>query len=129
MEGPQFSCKGESYTYRKLGFSVIGMTQVPECKLAKELEMCYVPLAFVTDYDCWHEEEGPVTVDMVIEYLNKNVEHAGQLVRDVIGEIDHTPFTCTCNNTLQYSIITNPDAVPEATYNKLKPIIGKYIKR
>jgi 5'-methylthioadenosine phosphorylase len=66
---------------------------------------------------------------MVIEYLNKNVEHAGQLVRDVIGEIDNTEFTCTCTNTLQYSIITNPDTIPEATYKKLEPIIGKYIKQ
>jgi 5'-methylthioadenosine phosphorylase len=129
MEGPQFSCKGESYTYRKLGFSVIGMTQVPECKLARELEMCFVPLAFVTDYDCWHEEEEAVTVERVIEYLNKNVEHAGQLVRDIIGEIDNTEFNCTCTNTLQYSIITNPDAIPENTYKKLQPIIGKYIKK
>jgi 5'-methylthioadenosine phosphorylase len=128
MEGPQFSCKGESYTYRKLGFSLIGMTQVPECKLARELEMCYVPLAFVTDYDCWHEEEEAVTVDMVIEYLSKNVEHAGQLARDVIGEIDNTGFTCNCANQLQYSIITNPDTIPAATYKKLEPIIGKYIK-
>jgi 5'-methylthioadenosine phosphorylase len=128
MEGPQFSCKGESTTYRKLGFSLIGMTQVPECKLARELEMCYVPLAFVTDYDCWHEEEEAVTVDMIIDYLNKNVEHAGQLVRDVIGEIDNTGFTCTCAHQLQYSIITSPDTIPAATYKKLEPLIGKYIK-
>jgi 5'-methylthioadenosine phosphorylase len=129
MEGPQFSCKGESLTYRKLGFSVIGMTQVPECKLARELEMCFVPLAFVTDYDCWHEEEEAVTVDMVIEYLCKNVEHAGQLVQEIIGQLDNTNFTCNCNSTLQNSIITTPDSIPENTYEKLKPIIGKYIKK
>ncbi|NIM16615.1 MAG: S-methyl-5'-thioadenosine phosphorylase [Candidatus Aminicenantes bacterium] len=128
MEGPQFSSKGESFTYRKLGFDVIGMTQVPECKLARELEMCYLPLSFVTDYDCWHEEEEPVTVDMVIEYLNKNVENAGKLVQDIIGDIDKEDPTCNCSSALQYSIITNPDSISNATYKKLEPIIGKYIK-
>jgi 5'-methylthioadenosine phosphorylase len=128
MEGPQFSCKGESFTYRKLGFDVIGMTQVPECKLARELEMCYLPLSFVTDYDCWHEEEEPVTVDMVIEVLNKNVENAGKLVQDIIGDIDKGDTTCNCSSALQYSIITNPESIPDATYKKLEPIIGKYIK-
>jgi 5'-methylthioadenosine phosphorylase len=129
MEGPQFSCKGESFFYRKLEFSIIGMTQVPECKLARELEMCYVPLSFVTDYDCWHEEEEPVTVDMVIEYLNKNVANAGQLVQDIIGDLDKLEPTCTCTSALKYSIITNPDSIPENTYKKLAPIVGKYIKR
>jgi 5'-methylthioadenosine phosphorylase len=128
MEGPQFSSKGESFTYRKLGFDVIGMTQVPECKLARELEMCYLPLSFVTDYDCWHEEEGPVTVDKVIEYLNKNVENAGKLVQDVIGDIDREEPTCNCSSALQYSIISNHDSIPDATYKKLEPIIRKYIK-
>lgn len=128
MEGPQFSCKGESFTYRKLGFDVIGMTQVPECKLARELEMCYLPLSFVTDYDCWHEEEGPVTVEMVIEYLNKNVENAGRLVQDIIDDLDKEDPTCNCSSALQYSIITSPDSIPDATYKKLEPIIGKYIK-
>jgi len=128
MEGPQFSCKGESFTYRKLGFDIIGMTQVPECKLARELEMCYLPLAFVTDYDCWHEEEGPVTVEMVIEYLNKNVENAGKLLQDIIADIDKQAPTCNCTSALQYSIITNPDSITPATYKKLEPIIGKYIK-
>jgi 5'-methylthioadenosine phosphorylase len=128
MEGPQFSSKGESFTYRKLGFDVIGMTQVPECKLARELEMCYLPLSFVTDYDCWHEEEEPVTVDMVIEVLNKNVENAGKLVQDIIGDIDKEDPTCNCSSALQYSIITSHDSIPAATYKKLEPIIGKYIK-
>ena len=129
MEGPQFSCKGESFIYRKLGLDIIGMTQVPECKLARELEMCFVPMAFVTDYDCWHEEEKPVTVEMVIEYLNKNVENARKLVLEIIGALRETPFTCHCNSSLQYSLITNPEVIPEATYQKLQPIIGKYIKR
>jgi 5'-methylthioadenosine phosphorylase len=129
MEGPQFSCKGESLTYRKLGYSVIGMTQVPECKLARELEICYVPLSFVTDYDCWHEEEEAVTVDIVIEYLNKNVENAGKLLREICSDIDKTEFSCTCTQALKYSLITSPDTIPEATYKNLEPIIGKYLRR
>jgi 5'-methylthioadenosine phosphorylase len=129
MEGPQFSSKGESFTYRKLGFDIIGMTQVPECKLARELEMCFVPLSFVTDYDCWHEEEEAVTVEMVIEFLSKNVEHATQLVQDVIADIEKEEFDCNCNNSLKDAIITNPDTVPAATLEKLKPVIEKYIKK
>jgi 5'-methylthioadenosine phosphorylase len=129
MEGPQFSSKGESFIYRKLGLSIIGMTQVPECKLARELEMCFVPLAFVTDYDCWHEEEQPVTVEMVIEYLNKNVVNARKLLVEIIGSIDTDAPTCNCQESLKFSIITNPDTIPDATYKKLQPLIGKYIKK
>jgi len=129
MEGPQFSCKGESFIYRKLGLSIIGMTQVPECKLAREIEMCFLPLAFVTDYDCWHEEAEAVTVNMVIEYLNRNVDNAGKLVQTMIGELDKLEPTCKCRCSLENSLITNPDAVPDATYKRLQPIIGKYIKR
>jgi len=129
MEGPQFSCKGESHIYRQLGLSLIGMTQVPECKLARELEMCYLPLAFVTDYDCWHEEAEAVTVDMIIDYLNKNVESAGKLVVEIIGSIDRVEFDCDCVDALKYSIVTHHDSIPETTYKKLEPIIAKYIKR
>jgi len=129
MEGPQFSCKGESFAYRQLGFSIIGMTQVPECKLARELEMCFVPLSFITDYDCWHEEAESVTVDMVIQYLNKNVENAGKLVEEIIGGLESYEFNCSCNSALKTSLISSPDTIPAETYNRLKPIIGKYIKR
>jgi len=129
MEGPQFSCRGESFVYRKLGLDIIGMTQVPECKLARELEMCFVPMAFVTDYDCWHEEEEAVTVEKVIEYLNKNVENARKLVREIIGDIASTKFTCQCQESLKYSIITDHDTIPPVLYQKLYPIIGKYIER
>ncbi|MGE5343036.1 MAG: S-methyl-5'-thioadenosine phosphorylase [Candidatus Omnitrophota bacterium] len=128
IEGPQFSCKGESHVYRKLGFSIIGMTQVPECKLARELEMCFLPLAFVTDYDCWHEEAEPVTVDIVIEYLNRNVESAGILLQEIIGDLDRIPTDCACNTALQTSIMTNPQSIPVETYQRLRPVIDKYIK-
>lgn len=129
MEGPQFSSKGESLIYRKLGLSIIGMTQVPESKLARELEMCFLPLSFVTDYDCWHEEAESVTVEMVIQHLNKNVENAGKLVQDIIGDLDNIDFNCKCGSALQTSLITNRDVIPAETYKKLEPIIGKYIKQ
>lgn len=129
MEGPQFSSKGESFTYRKLGFDIIGMTQAPESKLARELEMCFVPLSFVTDYDCWHEETEAVTVDMVIEYLNKNVANATKLVTEIIGAIDTEKPECNCHESLKFAMVTNPDTIPEDTYKKLEIVIGKYIKR
>lgn len=129
MEGPQFSSKGESFTYRKLGFDIIGMTQAPESKLARELEMCFLPLSFVTDYDCWHEEEEPVTVDMVIEYLSKNVENAGKLVVEIVDTLAKSEPACNCHESLKFSLITNPDTIPPETYQKLEPVIGKYIKK
>ena len=79
MEGPQFSSRGESLTYRKLGYDLIGMTQAIEAKLARELEMCFLPLAFVTDYDCWHEDTAAVTVEMVVQNLQENTENAREL--------------------------------------------------
>lgn len=129
MEGPQFSSKAESNIYRKLGLSIIGMTQAIEAKLARELEMCFIPLSFVTDYDCWHEEAEHVSVEMVIQYLNKNTENAANLVQAIVGNIDKVKLDCRCGSSLQNAIITNHASIPEAAYKKLEPIIGKYIKR
>ncbi|MCP5045839.1 MAG: S-methyl-5'-thioadenosine phosphorylase [bacterium] len=129
MEGPQFSSRGESFIYRKLGFDIIGMTQVPESKMARELEMCFLPLAFVTDYDCWHEEEEPVTVEMVIECLTKNVKNATKLVVEIVAAIAKGTPACQCNESLKYAIVTRADAIPEDTYKRLEPVIGKYIKK
>lgn len=129
MEGPQFSSKAESNIYRKLGLSIIGMTQAVEAKLARELEFCFVPLSFVTDYDCWHEEEEAVTVDMVIEYLNKNVANAGKLIAALVDTIEKERTKCNCAGALQNAIITNPDIIEDKTFEKLQPIIGKYIKK
>lgn len=129
MEGPQFSSKAESHIYRQLGLSIIGMTQVIEAKLARELEMCFIPLSFVTDYDCWREEVEHVTVDMVIHYLNKNTENAENLIRAILGNIDKVNLDCQCGSSLQNAIITNREAIPEATYKRLELLIGKYIKR
>ncbi len=129
MEGPQFSSRAESNIYRRLGLSVIGMTQAVEAKLARELEFCFVPLSFVTDYDCWHEEEAAVNVDMVIEYLHKNVENAQKLIVALVETLDKTRTKCNCASSLQNAIITDPETISDETYKKLAPIIGKYISR
>jgi 5'-methylthioadenosine phosphorylase len=129
MEGPQFSTRAESNIYRQLGLSIIGMTQAVEAKLARELEFCFVPLSFVTDYDCWRKEEEAVTVDMVIEHLNKNVENAGKLITAIVETIDPKRTECHCAEAMRYAIISNPDILEEETYKKLELVIGKYIKK
>jgi 5'-methylthioadenosine phosphorylase len=129
MEGPQFSSRGESFIYRKLGLDIIGMTQVPECKMAREMEMCFLPLAFVTDYDCWHEEEEPVTVEMVIECLNRNVSNASKLVVEIVDEIAKQKPACNCDESLKFAIVSDRGKIPGDTIERLKPVIGKYIKK
>ncbi len=128
MEGPQFSSKAESAAYRQLGFSIIGMTQAPEAKLARECEFCFIPLAFVTDYDCWHEETAAVTVDMVIANLHHNVENARNLITRLIETLPLDSIeACSCRSSLSGAIITAPDLIPSRIRTKLSPIIGKYI--
>ncbi len=128
MEGPQFSTIAESNAYRQLGFSIIGMTQAAEAKLARELEMCFIPLSFVTDYDCWHEAHENVSVEMVIQFLTKNVESAGQLIGRIADNIDNVELDCQCGSSLEYAIMTRHDLIPEETYKKLELIVGKYVK-
>lgn len=127
MEGPQFSSKGESEIYKKLGFSIIGMTQAVEAKLAKELEMCFVPLAFVTDYDCWHPEHDSVSVDMVVENLNKNRDNAIKLIEKLVEKIADSASTCSCNSSLKFSFANNLKDIDKSTAERLHPIIKKYI--
>jgi len=126
MEGPQFSSKAESNVYRKLGFSVIGMTQAVESKLAKEVEMCFLPLSFVTDYDCWHQEAESVSVELVINNLKKNTISAEKLIFSIIEIIKDDKIQCDCSSSLENAIITDPDLVPKKTKKNLGPIIGKY---
>jgi len=129
MEGPQFSSKAESNAYRKLGFDLIGMTQAVEAKLAKELEICFLSLAFVTDFDCWHQEVESVTVEMVISNLNKNIKNANRLIEHIVEDIDKDRSSCKCGSSLENSIISDPELISPETYKKLKPIIKKYIKK
>ena len=125
MEGPQFSTKAESNVYRGLGMDVIGMTNLQEAKLAREAEICYVTIAMVTDYDCWHPDHDAVTVADIIANLTKNAEHACQVVAAAVA---HMPAarTCKCGSSLAHAIITDRKLVPEATRRKLDLIVGKY---
>jgi len=127
MEGPAFSTKAESHTYRKLGFDVIGMTSLAEAKLCREAEICYASISLVTDYDCWHESVEPVTVEMVIETLKANAGLAQDLLRKLIGSLKPRR-NCSCGTALKNALITPPDSVPTSVKRSLKPIIGKYIK-
>jgi len=126
IEGPQFSTKAESNLYRSWGMDVIGMTNLQEAKLAREAELCYATVAMVTDYDCWHPEHDSVTVEQIVAVLLKNAENACNVVREVVGAMPKERG-CKCGSALATAIITQKDAIPAATKEKLKLIIGKYV--
>ena len=128
MEGPAFSTRAESNFYRSIDMSVIGMTNMPEAKLAREAEICYTTVAMVTDYDCWHPEHDHVTVDLIIGHLIANAGLAKDIIRLVIDAMPNLEVSCTCGKALENAIITNPDIIPEKLKRDLQPIIGKYIK-
>ncbi len=128
MEGPQFSTRAESLLYRSWDISVIGMTNMPEAKLAREAEICYATLAMATDYDCWHQAEEDVTVEMVIQTLKRNVETAQAVVRRVAARLP-VERGCPCPKALENALITQEEAIPHETYRRLKPLVGKYIPR
>ncbi|MFW6125887.1 MAG: S-methyl-5'-thioadenosine phosphorylase [Chloroflexota bacterium] len=127
MEGPLFSTKAESNLYRSWGASVIGMTALPEAKLAREAEICYATVACATDYDCWHEDEESVTIEMVIANLQQNVNRAKQIIRTAVPRIPEQR-TCPCATALQNAIITAPEKIPQNTRRQLALLIGKYLK-
>ncbi|HMC96065.1 MAG TPA: S-methyl-5'-thioadenosine phosphorylase [Flavobacteriales bacterium] len=126
IEGPQFSTQAESIIYRGWGISVIGMTALPEARLAREAEMCYATLAMTTDYDTWHPDHDSVTVDLVVSNLNKNVQRAKDTVAALVPAIASTR-TCTCDQALASSIMTTADLIPDDVKKRLEPLIGKYI--
>jgi 5'-methylthioadenosine phosphorylase len=128
MEGPAFSTKAESNMYRQLGGTIIGMTNLPEAKLAREAEMAYATLALSTDYDCWHPEHDSVTVEMVIANLGKNAVNAQRVIQETVKLIAAEPFESIAHSALQYAIITPPAGMNGATKEKLKLLIGKYVK-
>ena len=127
MEGPQFSTRAESNLYRSWGMDVIGMTNLTEARLAREAELCYVTVAMVTDYDCWHPEHDHVTVEQIIGVLGKNAENAGNVVGETVAALPKGR-TCKCGSALSHAIITQKDKVPPATLERLKLIVGKYFK-
>jgi 5'-methylthioadenosine phosphorylase len=126
IEGPQFSTKAESNLYRSWGMDVIGMTNLQEAKLAREAELCYVTVAMITDYDCWHPHHDQVTVEQIVAVLLKNAENACNVVREAVAAMPKER-TCECGSALASAIITSKEAIPASTKEKLKLIIGKYI--
>lgn len=128
IEGPRFSTKAESHVFRQLGFSIIGMTASPEAFLAREAEMCYACMAHVTDYDVWHTSAEPVTVEMVIKTLNANTEHAQQAIVNLVAMLTKESFSCSCENALANAIITAPERIPPETKERLRLLVGKYLK-
>jgi 5'-methylthioadenosine phosphorylase len=124
MEGPQFSTKAESRLYRQWGVDVIGMTNMPEAKLAREAELCYATVALVTDYDCWHETEEAVTVEAVLSTLHRNVALAKQILSAVMPSFAH-PIECACHRALDHAILTAPKRIPAAARKKLAVLIDR----
>ena len=126
MEGPAFSTLAESNLYRSWGADVIGMTNLQEAKLAREAEICYVTIAMVTDYDCWHPDHDAVTVDQIIAVLHKNAENASKLVAAAVAAMP-AERTCKCGSALAHALITDRKTIPPATRAKLELLVGKYL--
>jgi 5'-methylthioadenosine phosphorylase len=126
MEGPAFSTRAESNLYRQWGMDIIGMTSLQEAKLSREAELCYAALALVTDYDCWHEDESEVTVETVLQSLNKNITHAKKIIQTIVPKIAQKR-DCLCATALENAIMTDLNAIPKKTCEKLGLIINKYL--
>ncbi|HVT59758.1 MAG TPA: S-methyl-5'-thioadenosine phosphorylase [Thermoanaerobaculia bacterium] len=131
MEGPQFSTRAESEVYRGWGADVIGMTNLQEARLAREAEICYVSLAMVTDYDCWHETEEAVSGEAVMEVIRQNVVMAQEVVRQIVARLPEGAerLGCPCPNALASALITDPAVIPAETLAALAPLVGRYIQR
>jgi 5'-methylthioadenosine phosphorylase len=128
MEGPAFSTLAESKLYRSWGMDVIGMTNLQEAKLAREAEICYATLALVTDYDCWHPDHDAVTVDLVIEYLNRNSVNAQKIIREAVRMLGQSGKSCQYSSALKNAILTQRDAISQEAKQRLRAIIGKYVE-
>jgi len=128
MEGPMFSTKAESHLYRKWGVDIIGMTNMPEARLAREAGICYATMAMVTDYDCWHEDEGieSVTLEMILENFNKNAAKAKEIIKSAVKAMP-ADRDCGCSSALEHAIVTMPEDIPAKRKKELDIIIGKYI--
>ena len=127
MEGPAFSTKAESNLYRSWDATIIGMTNLPEAKLAREAEIAYATLALVTDYDCWHPDHDSVTVDMIIGNLQRNAVNAQKVIQETVRRLSENPFTSDAHSALKYAILTPLDKVPAATKEKLNLLLQKYL--
>lgn len=127
IEGPRFSTRAESHTYRGWGMSIVGMTAIPEAFLAREAEMCYTCMAHITDFDVWHVSEEPVSADMVVQVLHRNTQVVQQALLHLAENLPDER-TCTCGSALANALLTDPNTVPEVTKKKLDLLVGKYLK-
>ncbi len=125
MEGPAFSTRAESFLYRSWGMDVIGMTNLQEAKLAREAEICYVTIAMVTDYDCWHEEHDAVQVTEILRVLEQNASNACKVIAHAVKNMP-AQRACKCGSALEHALITDRALVPHTTIQKLGPIVSKY---
>src|SRR3989338_5472882 len=125
MEGPQFSTRAESHLYRSWGVDVIGMTGIPEVKLAREAELCYATIAFSTDYDCWKEDEEAVSADKVLATIKKNVDTSKKIIQEVIPLIA-SKTSCECAQTLKYALVRDPSKISSRLKKDLGLLLGKY---
>lgn len=128
IEGPRFSTRGESHLYRRWGMDIIGMTTSPEAFLAAEAEMAYAVMAHVTDYDVWHESEGPVTVEMVVRTLQRNTTLAQEAIRHLVGKMSEWEGEYPVHNALRDGFITNRSLIPAETLERLAPLVQKYLE-
>jgi len=128
MEGPQFSTRAESHYHRQMGYSIIGMTAVPEAKLAREAELCYASVCLVTDYDCWKEGE-EVSSEKVIAHLSANIANAQRLLAAAVAAVAAAPRSCSCASALAQAIFTAPSALNKKTIKKLGVIVDNYLKK
>jgi 5'-methylthioadenosine phosphorylase len=128
MEGPQFSTRAESMTYRAWNVDVIGMTNATEAKLAREAEICYSTIALATDYDCWHHSEETVTVEAVLEVMKHNIETSKAMIRQAVQMLSGTQ-ACGCGESLRNTIMTPEKLIPAKVKKDLAPIIGRYLKK
>jgi 5'-methylthioadenosine phosphorylase len=126
IEGPNFSTRAESTIYRSWGVDIIGMTNIPEARLAREAEICYGTVALATDYDCWHDGHDDVTVEAVLAIIKQNVAMARNIIKEAVCALS-AKAGCACGEALQFAIMTDPSIIPEQTRRDLEPIIGKYL--
>ncbi len=126
IEGPAFSTRAESFLYRSWGTDVIGMTALPEAKLAREAEICYASIACVSDYDCWHEAHESVTVEIIMDILHKNADTARNIIKRAVTRIPETR-NCECTSALKAAIVTDPEMMPAEQKKKLSLLIDKYL--
>ncbi len=126
IEGPNFSTRAESTIYRSWGVDIIGMTNIPEARLAREAEICYGTVALATDYDCWHDGHEDVTVEAVLAIIKQNVAMARNIIKEAVSELA-AEAACACGQSLKFAIMTDPAAIPEQSRKNLDLLLGKYL--